>query len=134
MKTLALSLILSIPASAGLADEWAIGGFDAVGYDVAGQPMPGRSDIATLWKGKVWHFASEANRDQFEADPMNFAPAFGGNCPVALAEGRREPGDPTHFAIVGDRLYLFSSEAAEQQLLSDPPEVLDRANQSWGDR
>lgn len=106
-------------------------GFDAVNFLEQGQPVPGRGDIATMWKGQVWHFATEENRSRFEADPRSFAPAFGGLCPVALSKGRRVQGDPRHFVVIDNRLYLVGSAKAEQELRRDPRGVLDRASMDW---
>ncbi|WP_207102151.1 YHS domain-containing (seleno)protein [Paracoccus shandongensis] len=132
MKSLILSLILlSVPALPVLAEDWAMDGFDAVGLLQSGRPVPGRGDIATMWKGKVWHFASEENRSRFESDPRSFAPAFSGLCPVALAEGRRVSGDPRHFVVIGNRLYLLRSDRSAQQLRRRPQEILARAGRIW---
>jgi YHS domain-containing protein len=133
MRNLVLPLILSIlsglPAA---AQDWALGGFDAVGYVHSGRPIPGRGDIATMWKGQVWHFSSEENRLRFEADPRSFAPRFDGMCPVSIVEWRPQPGDPRFFAVIGGNLYLFRSDAAERQLMQDPAQVLDQARAAWG--
>lgn len=132
MRNLILVLFLSIlsglPAA---AQEWALGGFDPVGYSSAGRAIPGRSDIATMWKGQLWHFASEENRARFEADPRAFAPGFDGMCPLSIAEGRPQPGDPRHFAIIGGTLYLLRSDGAERQLMQDPSGILEQARQAW---
>lgn len=132
MKPFLLSLlILAAPALPAMAQNWALDGYDAVAYGSAGQPVPGRSDIATMWKGQSWHFATEENRARFEADPRAYAPGFAGFCPVSLAEGRREPGDPQHFAIIGKRLYLMRSDAALRKIMEAPQQVLDQAQQNW---
>jgi YHS domain-containing protein len=132
MKTLLLSLMLTLaPALPVMAQDWAIDGFDAVGFLESGRPIPGRGDISTLWKGKVWHFATEENRNRFEADPRSFAPAFGGLCPVALSEGRRVAGDPRDFVIIENRLYLVGSNRAVRKLQQAPREVLSRARERW---
>ena len=133
MKTLLLSLILiSAPVAPAVAQDWAIDGFDAVDFLERGRPVPGRGDIATMWKGQVWHFATEENRNRFEADPRSFAPAFDGLCPVALSKGRRVRGDPRHFVVIGNRLYLLGSPGAVQELRRDPKTVLGRAKANWG--
>ena len=106
-------------------------GFDAVDFLEHGRPVPGRGDIATMWKGQVWHFATEENRSRFEADPRSFAPAFGGLCPVALSEGRRVQGDPRHFVVIDDRLYLVGSARAKQKMRHDPRAILDQAWAEW---
>ena len=68
MKASVLCLLISLAAALpAAAQDWAVGGFDPVGYAQAGRPTPGRSDIATMWKGQLWHFASEENRARFRA-------------------------------------------------------------------
>lgn len=132
MKPLILSVMLAcLPAAQALAQDWAIEGYDAVGFLQSGRPVPGRGDIATMWKGKVWHFASEENRSRFESDPRSFAPAFGGLCPVALSEGRRVPGDPRHFVVIGNRLYLVRSDRSLRELRRMPQDILARASEVW---
>ena len=132
MKTLFLSLILlSASVLPAAAQDWAIDGFDAVGFVESGRPVPGRGDISTQWKGQVWHFATEEIRSRFESDPRSFAPAFGGLCPVALAEGRRVQGDPHHFMIIGNRLYLVGSSRAANKLQQQPGDILARAQERW---
>ncbi|MCG6111457.1 MAG: hypothetical protein MEQ74_04620 [Paracoccus sp.] len=132
MRALALSLLLTlVPALPAAAQDWAVGGFDPVGYTQAGRALPGRSDIATMWRGQLWHFSSEENRARFEADPRSYAPALGGMCPVSVVEGRPQPGDPRHFALVGGRLYLLESGAAERRLMQDPSGITQAARQMW---
>lgn len=132
MKPLLLALLLLIsPALPAAAQDWALDGYDAVGYAQQGRAIPGRSDIVTLWKGKLWHFANEDNRARFEANPRSFAPGFGGLCPVALAEGRKVAGDPRHFVIIGNRLYLLRNDADEREMMDAPRRVLMKAKQIW---
>lgn len=133
MRMFALSVLLAATTAAlpVRAQDWAVGGFDPVGYAMAGRALPGRSDIATMWKGQLWHFASEENRARFEADPRSYAPALDGMCPVSIVDGRPQQGDPRHFAIVGGRLYLIESGSAERRLLQDPGGITRQARQIW---
>lgn len=133
MKTVLIAVLLSVLSLplASAAQEWALGGYDVVSYLRDGRPQPGRSDISTTWKGQQWHFRNEENRARFEADPRAYAPGFGGLCAVALAEGRREEGDPRHFVVIGSRLYLLHSAGAERRIMSAPREILMQAKQGW---
>ncbi|MDP5305929.1 YHS domain-containing (seleno)protein [Paracoccus spongiarum] len=132
MKNIVLALLLSLVAVVpAVADDWALDGYDVVSYLRGGQPVPGRSDIATMWKGRQWHFATEENRARFEADPRAYMPGFGGLCPVSLSMGRAQEGDPRHFVIIGKRLYLLRSQLAEQQIMAAPRDVLMRAKRTW---
>ena len=128
---IALALTLGLPAQ---AQDWALGGFDAVGLSHGGAPVAGRSDIVTMWRGRLWHFATEENRARFEADPRAFLPRFDGFCPVSIAEARPEPGDPRFAVIVNGQLYLTRSARAQRRLQEAPAEVLDRAEANWQGR
>ncbi|MDM7457917.1 MAG: YHS domain-containing (seleno)protein, partial [Paracoccus sp. (in: a-proteobacteria)] len=130
-KLITTTLFLTLLAAPAAAQNWALGGHDPVGTVQTGEAVPGRGDIATMWRGEVWHFATEENRARFEADPRAFAPAFGGLCPVALARGEKRPGDPRHFVVISGVLYLLQGGAAMQELRRDPAGILDKARQVW---
>ena len=125
-KSALLALFLALPLPA-VAQDWALGGFDPVAYVVEEQAVPGRSDIVTNWRGREYHFASEANRALFEANPRAYTPGFDGLCVVALTEGRSEPGDPRQFVTIGQRVYFVGSEGRRAELLSHPRDTLMKA-------
>lgn len=124
------ALALALPGLAQ-AQDWALEGIDPVSYATEERAVPGRGDIVTMWDGMAWHFATEANRESFEANPRAFAPGLEGLCVVALAEGRSEPGNPRYFAVIGQRTYLVRSERAREKLLNDPKTVLMEAKATW---
>lgn len=126
-----LTLALSLPATAGFAQDWALDGIDPVSYGQDGSALAGRSDIVTMWRGKAWHFTTEQNRNLFESNPKAYAPGLGGLCVVALSEGRSEPGNPRFFAVIGQRTYLLRSESARKRLLADPQHILMQAKAVW---
>lgn len=131
LSQIALSCLFAVPA---WAQDWALGGFDPVGLAHAGHPVAGRSDIATMWRGELWHFATEANRDSFEANPKSFVPAFDGFCPLSVAEGHPLKGDPRHAVVVEGRVYLTRSASASRDLQRRPNEILKRARGNWPPR
>lgn len=93
----------------------AIDGFDPVAYFVDGAARAGKAEFETWWQGAVWRFVNAANRDAFVADPVLFAPAFGGHDAEAVARGAVAAADPRLFLIVADRLYLFRTDEARQR-------------------
>ena len=125
-----LATCLLLPAG-GFAQDWALEGIDSVAYSQSGKAVPGRSDIVTHWRGRAWHFATEANRAAFEANPRAYAPGLGGLCVVALAEGRAEPGNPRYFVVIGQRTYLLRSEHARERLRQEPQKLLMQAKAHW---
>lgn len=131
IRPLLTCLMLFLPISPAMAQNWALDGMDPVSYGTENAAVPGRSDIVTLWRGKAWHFATEQNRTLFEANPGAYAPGLGGLCVVALSEGRSEPGNPRYFVVIGQRTYFLRSERARERLLADPQAVLMRAKAFW---
>lgn len=131
LRQTAIFLSLAAWPHFAAAQDWALNGIDPVAYGQQDAAVPGRSDIVTMWRGQIWHFASEDNRERFEANPRAYAPGLGGLCVVALSEGRTEPGNPRYFAVIGQRTYLLRSEAARRRLLADPQQILMRAKATW---
>ena len=126
IKSTLLALLLTLPLSA-FAGDWALGGFDPVAYVTQERAVPGRGDIVTTWRGREYHFSSEANRALFEANPRAYTPGFDGLCVVALTEGRSEPGDPRQFGTIGQRVYFVGTEGRRRELLSHPRDMLMQA-------
>ena len=96
-------------------------------YVTQERAVPGRGDIVTTWRGREYHFSSEANRALFEANPRAYTPGFDGLCVVALTEGRSEPGDPRQFVTIGQRVYFVGTEGRRRELLSHPRDMLMQA-------
>lgn len=113
------------------AQDWALEGIDPVGYGADGAALPGRSDIATTWRGQSWHFVTEQNRDEFESNPRAYAPGLDGLCVVALSEGRSEPGNPRFFVVIGQRTYFVRSARARDLLAREPQKILMEAKARW---
>jgi len=56
----------------------AIKGYDPVAYHTENRAVKGKSDFTYQWNDAEWHFSSAANRDLFAADPLRYAPQYGG--------------------------------------------------------
>jgi YHS domain-containing protein len=109
----------------------AIEGFDPVAYFVDGNPVQGTAEYeASLW-GAVWRFRNEGNRASFLAHPEVYGPQFGGYDPADIARGVIIAGNPRFFAIVAQRLYLFSREDNRDAFAADPERFLYEVNKRW---
>lgn len=116
-----------VDSSTGFAAD----GYDPVAYFVDRSPREGSGDYESNWNGVAWRFVNEGNRAAFDEDPLVYAPKFGGHCPIALARGYPAEGDPRLWAIFGDRLYFFFSQANLLDFTKDPEAVLAKAEASW---
>ncbi|MCK1362794.1 YHS domain-containing (seleno)protein [Bradyrhizobium sp. 199] len=109
----------------------AIEGFDPVAYFVDGGAAQGTAEFeANLW-GAVWRFRNEGNRASFLAHPEIYGPQFGGYDPADIARGVTNAGNPRFFAIVAQRLYLFSRETNRDAFAADPERFLYEVGKRW---
>src|SRR5687767_3989555 len=86
-------------AHAGAArPEWylsrglALSGYDAVAYFTESRAVKGDARFEVVWNGARWRFASVENRDRFRAEPVRYAPRFGGYCAWAVRNGYTASG------------------------------------------
>ncbi|MFP4511208.1 MAG: YHS domain-containing (seleno)protein [Spirochaetaceae bacterium] len=112
-------------------DGVAIDGYDPVAYFTIGEPTEGRSEFFHDWNGGRWYFSSEAHHDLFAAEPERYAPAYGGYCAWAVAEGNVAGINPQAWHIEDDRLYLNYSQRINRRFLGDLDGHLTRADEKW---
>ncbi|MGO4173273.1 YHS domain-containing (seleno)protein [Bosea sp. TAF32] len=108
----------------------AINGFDPVSYRLGNGPSAGLADHELIHEGIVWRFASQANLEAFRDAPGVYAPAFGGFDPTGVANGVAVESDPSQYAIIGSRLFLFRSAENRQRFLQGAA-LLAQAEDRW---
>ncbi len=108
--------------------------FDPVSY-FSGKPLRGSSKISFPYKGLVYYFSSEANREIFKKAPGKYEPAYGGWCAYSMAEtGERVKMDPATYKIVNGKVYLFSNFNGSSSLLkwnANEKKFKKAADQNW---
>jgi hypothetical protein len=109
----------------------AISGFDPVAYFTDGAAKLGRPDLELSQGGTIWRFRNDGNRSAFAGHPEIYAPQFGGYDPVAISRGTSVPGHPLFWSVVGQRLYLFYSDAARADFVADPGRIIEAASRKW---
>jgi len=120
------------PVYTGSGRNIAISGYDAVSYFTDdGTPQPGSEDHAVVYNGVQYHFASRENAETFQADPARHAPAYGGFCAWAAADGKLAPGDPEVYRIVDGQLYLNFNGAVQSRWEADIPGFIERADEAY---
>ncbi|MGL4439853.1 MAG: YHS domain-containing (seleno)protein [Bosea sp. (in: a-proteobacteria)] len=107
------------------------GGYDVVAYFSAGRPVAGSAQITHPWNGAVWRFSNMANRDAFAAAPERYAPAYGGHCSWAAAQGYKAKGDPNNWKIVGGRLFLNYNADVQKTWETNIPGFIASADSNW---
>jgi len=96
------------PAPVMSVEESAVDGYDVVAYFKEKKAVKGDMNITYRYKSVNWYFSTTQNRDDFEANPQNYFPAFGGFCAYELADEKLVNSDPEIWYIYNDRLFLFS--------------------------
>lgn len=111
----------------------AIGGYDPVSY-FTGSPTPGDANITSIYQGATYQFASAKNKAEFDANPQQYIPEYGGFCAVAISEGKTFPVDPKTYLVSDDRLYLFYNGKlgnTKPQWEADPANRQSNADTYW---
>ncbi|MCZ4315066.1 YHS domain-containing protein [Comamonadaceae bacterium G21597-S1] len=126
-----LAQAASDPVYTGFFSNVAVGGYDTVAYFTENKPVKGDSRFSTSYKGAQWHFASQANRDRFIADPERYAPQYGGYCAWAVSEGDTASSDPTLWKIVDGKLYLNYDAGVQKKWEQDIAGHIRKADGNW---
>ena len=109
----------------------AIRGTDPVAYFTEGRPVPGQPDFTYTWNDVNWQFSSAENRDQFAANPEQYAPQYGGFCALAVSQGKLATTDPEAWKIVDGKLYLNYSREKHNIWEQDIAGNIQKANENW---
>jgi len=84
----------------------AVRGYDTVAYFTLSKPVKGSQNFKSDWNGATWFFSSQEHKELFDADPVKFAPQYGGYCAYGIANDYVVKIDPAQWKIVDDKLYL----------------------------
>ena len=132
-------LVLAVPIGAATTEHvvtdrnsgLAIHGFDPVAYFTDGAPSLGKGEFEHRHAGVVWRFRNPGNRAAFAGDPDIYMPRFGGYDPVGVGRGVPLAGDPRHWIILDERLYLFQSPENKAIFVVDSERALLAADDAW---
>lgn len=120
------------PSAVYAEDGLAIRGTDPVAYFTDAAPVPGDPAITAGWNGATWRFATAANRDAFVADPVAYAPQYGGWCAWAVAtKGQLFTTQPENWKIVDGKLYLNFSDQVQADWNKDIPGFIAEGDRRW---
>ena len=109
----------------------AIKGYDPVAYFTKARAMKGSEKFAHTWLGAPWHFANARHRDLFAAEPIKYAPQFGGYCADGVAYGQSTANiDPEAWRIINGKLYLNYDKGAAAELEEIPGQI-NKAKANW---
>lgn len=119
------------PVYTGIVKGVAVGGYDPVAFFTDGKPAKGNKDLTTNYDGATWRFASAANRDAFQADPVKYAPQYGGYCAYAVSKGSTAKGDPQAWTVHDGKLYLNYNKSVRATWAKDIPGNVKKGDANW---
>lgn len=134
IATVTAVLCLASTAMAGEffeKDGKALRGYDPVAYFTEMKPVKGEPAYTAAYKGSIFQFASQANRDAFAAAPDMYAPQYGGFCAYGMAKGYKAAIDPAAFTVVVGKLYLNYSGTVRALWLFNAKGFIEQADQNW---
>lgn len=125
-------------ASAGAV----LGGVDVVAYrslSPGANATMGSSEYTAYYGDYEFYFVDQVNRDAFAADPLKYAPKFGGFCSYGISDetfwtkSTLGPfANPNVWRVVDDRLLVFMYCTPEHKFFSQNITAqLDRGNKIW---
>ena len=106
-------------------------GYDVVAYFTDHKPAKGSDSYTSVWHSVTWKFASAEHRDAFVADPMRYAPQYGGCCAFAVSQGTTAHGDPNQWAIVDQRLFVNNNLLAKKLWEADRARNVRVGDVNW---
>jgi YHS domain-containing protein/thioredoxin-related protein len=106
----------------------AFGGLCVVSAVEDRELVNGASRYQISYRGHTLYFASVEKKEQFLASPGAFWPMLDGACAMTLLEDEKLVDGSLEFAAVfRKRIWLFSSQKAMDEFLSDPADVAEEA-------
>ena len=119
------------PVNSSWIGSVAINGIDPVMYFIEARPVEGSKANEFEWRGATWRFANAKNRDLFAANPVRYAPQYGGYCAWAVSQGYTADIDPDAWKIVEDKLYLNYSKSVQAKWSANMETHIEKANMNW---
>lgn len=106
----------------------AVEGYDVVAYFTDSKAVRGSADISYEWLGATWLFSTEDHRDRFAAEPITYAPQFGGLCAEGMAYAEMTVNiEPEAWQIIDGKLYF----TAGAHFVEDLQAIRERGEENW---
>jgi YHS domain-containing protein len=109
----------------------AINGYDPVAYFTQSAPVQGSDEFTSDYEGALFKFSSADNKAMFDADPLKFAPQYGGYCAYAVSKGSTATTSPDAWSIVDGKLYLNFNTTVRGIWSEDIPGNISKADNNW---
>lgn len=106
-------------------------GYDPVAYFTDNKPVKGNPKISSEYEDAKYFFASAELKALFDANPVKYAPAYGGYCGYAASIDRLSSISPECFQIIDGKLILQHNKKAYDKFNADLNGNIVKADQNW---
>ena len=112
-------------------DGVAINGYDPVAYFTQSDAVEGTTVHTSDHKGATYRFSTAENKAMFDADPVKFAPQYGGYCAYAVSKGSTATTSPDAWSVHDGKLYLNYNRVVRGIWKGDIPGNVAKADANW---
>jgi YHS domain-containing protein len=85
--------------------------------------VKGSPDHQTVYDGATYQFPDADTKTKFDANPVAYVPALGGDCTVCYAKmGKRAPGNIRIASLYNKRVFLFPEQKQKEMFDAAPAE------------
>jgi YHS domain-containing protein len=123
--------LLAAGAARSQAAEPALKGYDPVAYFTGSKPARGDSAITLQFGGQTFQFQTARHREMFRETPERYAPQYGGHCAYGMSQQARVPADPSAFAVIEGKLYVFSKSSLVGRFQKQWQKLAADADRYW---
>ena len=120
LVTMTLALTLASPASQAPPPAEALDGVDTVLLLKTGKETFGKATFKSQHGRFVYLFASADTKAEFDADPARYAIQMNGAC----ARMESATGNPSNYAVVDGKIYIFASDNCHKAFVAAPARFL----------
>jgi len=108
-----------------------LAGHDAVAYFTEDAAVVGYAGISTVYNGAIYHFSSEANRDTFKANPVKYAPQYGGFCSFGASISKKFDISGKAFEVVDGKLYVQKNLSVLETWTKEKAVRISQSEANW---
>jgi YHS domain-containing protein len=101
----------------------ALDGIDPVVLIQQGKEVFGKAQFAVVRGGFEYQFSSAETKAAFEGDPAKYEIQLNGSC---ARMGGGVGGNPSDFAVVGGRIYIFGSDDCHKRFVAAPAKFIPK--------
>jgi len=108
-----------------------LAGHDVIAYYTQNSAIQGSAGYTATHNGAIYYFKNASNRDTFNANPVKYAPQYGGYCAFGAALGKKFDIDGKAFEVVDGKLYVNKNLDVYETWLEDKADNIKQGDKKW---